>query len=201
MTAGFWLILVSIGIYGLIHTLLASRTARLLAERWFGRRSRRFYRLGFSIMAVLTLLPVAALLVFMPDQRIYVIPFPLNLLTVLLQLAAAAGLVYGVLQTGAQRFVGLDLARDPDALHRPVPFITRGLYRYVRHPLYTCSLIFLWLMPVMTWNLLGLNLGVSAYFIIGIRYEEDKLIDQFGQAYIEYRRRTPAFIPRLRLRG
>ncbi|MFN7037866.1 MAG: methyltransferase family protein, partial [Bellilinea sp.] len=74
---------------------------------------------------------------------------------------------------------------------------TWGLYRWVRHPLYTCSLLFLWLMPVMSWNLLALNLGVTLYFIIGSRFEEDKLLDEFGEAYAEYRRRTPAFLPRL----
>jgi len=198
MTTGFWLCLLSVGLYGVLHSLLASRTAKRVAERWLGRNTKRFYRLGFSMMAVVSLLPVLILLALLPDQRIYVIPFPLNLLTGLLQLAGAAGLVYGVLQTGAQRFVGLDLAADPRALNRPAPFITAGLYRWVRHPLYTCSLLFLWLIPVMTWNLLGFNLGVTVYFILAIRYEEDKLIDEFGQAYIEYRRRVPAFIPRLR---
>jgi protein-S-isoprenylcysteine O-methyltransferase Ste14 len=52
-------------------------------------------------------------------------------------------------------------------------------------------------MPVMSWNLLALNLGVTLYFIIGSRFEEDKLLDEFGEAYAEYRRRTPAFLPRL----
>lgn len=197
MTAGFWIVLISTAVYGLLHSLLASRTAKMLAERWFGRKSRRMYRLGFSVMAVVTLIPILALAALLPDERIYAIPFPFTLLSGLLQLAGAAGVVYGVMQTGAMRFVGLDLALDAEAVRQPVPFITRGLYRWVRHPLYTCSLAVLWLMPVMSWNLLALNLGVTAYFIIGARYEEDKLIDEFGQAYIDYRHKTPAFLPRL----
>jgi methanethiol S-methyltransferase len=167
-----------------------------------GAEAKRFYRLVFSILAVVTFLPVLALLVLLPDERIYAIPFPFTLGN---RPAAAGGGRWLGIQRDADRRAAL-CRPGPGAATlkpcgRPVPFITTGLYRWVRHPLYTCSLIFLWLMPVMTWNVLALNLGVTAYFIIGARYEEDKLIDEFGQAYIEYRRQTPAFIPRLRLPG
>lgn len=201
MTSGFWWILLAMALYGALHSLLAARRVKRWAEQRWGMPARRYYRLFFSIMAGLTLLPPLALAALLPDAPLYTIPLPWSLLTGLLQLVGLVGLVYGVLQTGALRFVGLDTALDEGALSRPVPFVDRGLYRWVRHPLYTCSLLFLWLMPVMTWNLLALNLGVTAYFIIGSRYEEDKLLDEFGEAYAAYRRRTPAFIPRLKRAG
>ncbi len=184
-------------LYGALHSLLASRRAKRWAEARFGERIRRYYRLIFSILGGLTLLPPLALAALLPDRLIYTIPFPWFILTGLLQLAGLLGLIYGVSQTGAMRFIGLDSAMDEAALQRPPRFVTDGLYRWVRHPLYTCSLLFLWLMPVMSWNLLALNLGVTLYFIIGSRFEEEKLLDEFGEAYAEYRRRTPAFLPRL----
>lgn len=196
MTSGFWWVLLAAAAYGAIHSLLASRQARRLLERWLGEGVSRYYRLGFSILAALTFLPVLVLVWLLPDRRIYAVPSPWSALTVLLQLTSLAGLAYGVLQTGPTRFLGLDLILDPRRSRRDL--VVRGLYHYVRHPLYTCTMLFLWLMPVMTWNLLAFNLGVSAYFIIGSRYEEDKLIEEFGQAYVEYRRRTPAFLPRLK---
>lgn len=197
MTPGFWLILLSMALYGALHSLLASRRVKRWAETRFGVQIRRYYRLIFSMLGGLTLLPPLALTVLLPDRVIYTIPFPWYLLTGLLQIAGLAGLLYGVFQTGAMRFIGLDTAMDETALQRPPRFVTNGLYRWVRHPLYTCSLLFLWLMPVMSWNLLALNFGVTLYFIIGSRFEEDKLLDEFGKAYAEYRRRTPAFLPRL----
>ncbi len=184
-------------LYGALHSLLASRRAKRWAEARFGERIRRYYRLIFSLLGGLTLLPPLALTALLPDRVIYTIPFPWFILTGLLQLAGLIGLIYGVAQTGAMRFIGLDSVIDETALQRPPRFVTHGLYRWVRHPLYTCSLLFLWLMPVMSWNLLALNLGVTLYFIIGSRFEEDKLLDEFGEAYAEYRRRTPAFLPRL----
>jgi protein-S-isoprenylcysteine O-methyltransferase Ste14 len=76
--------------------------------------------------------------------------------------------------------------------------VTNGLYRYVRHPLYTAGLLFIWLIPVMTVNLLALNIGLTAYLIVGARYEERKLVKEFGEEYLHYRERTPMLIPRLR---
>ncbi|MEN4010621.1 MAG: isoprenylcysteine carboxylmethyltransferase family protein [Chloroflexota bacterium] len=201
MTSGFWWILLAMALYGALHSLLAARRLKRWAEARWGASARRYYRLLYSLVAGLTLLPPLALVAILPDARLYAIPLPWSLLTGLLQLAGLAGVIYGVAQTGAGRFVGLDSALDEGALRRPAPFVDHGLYRWVRHPLYTCSLLFLWLMPVMTCNLLALNLGVTAYFIIGSRFEEDKLLDEFGEAYAAYRRRTPAFLPRLNLAG
>lgn len=196
MTSGFWWVLLAAAAYGAIHSLLASQRVKRSFERWLGEGVRRYYRLGFSILAGITFLPVLALVWFLPDRRVYAVPVPWSALTALLQLVSLAGLIYGVLQTGPTRFLGLDLVLDPGGSRRDL--VVRGLYRFVRHPLYTCTMLFLWLIPVMTWNLLAFNLGVSAYFIIGSRYEEDKLIEEYGQAYVEYRRRTPAFLPRLK---
>lgn len=195
MTAGFWWVLLATAAYGLIHSLFASRLVKLAFERLFGLRVKRYYRLGFSLMGALTILPVLALAYLLPDERIYAVPLPWVVLTGLLQLAGALGVVYAVSLTGLARFIGLDTVIDPQAGRRDL--VAKGLYRYVRHPIYTSAMLFIWLMPVMTWNLLALNLGITAYFIIGSRYEEDKLIGEFGPAYIEYRRRTPAFLPRL----
>ena len=65
----------------------------------------------------------------------------------------------------------------------------------MRHPIYSFSFILLWLMPVMSWNLLALAIGLSLYMLIGIGFEERKLVAEFGQAYVEYRQRTRMLIP------
>ncbi len=195
MTAGFWWILLSLGIYGVIHSTLASQRVKLFFEHRLGAGVNRWYRLGFSIMAFFTLLPVLALVEFLPDQLIYPILLPWSVLTLVIRAAAILGVAYAVSQTGFLRFFGADLALDPNSARRDM--VIGGLYRFVRHPIYTLTFIFLWLTPAMTWNRLALSLGVTAYMIIGSRFEEAKLIAEFGPAYTEYRRHTPAFLPRL----
>ncbi|HEY9078118.1 MAG TPA: isoprenylcysteine carboxylmethyltransferase family protein [Anaerolineaceae bacterium] len=196
------LILLAMLVYGVLHSLLASLRAKALAERWFGQGFRRFYRLFFSIFAVVTFLPVLALVALLPTSQIYAIPFPWVVLTGLLQAGGLVVLLAGVWQTGALEFIGIRQLFE-SGFSQPPPerrLVTNGLYRWVRHPLYTGSLVFLWLTPMMTWNLLALNLGMTAYFWIGSIFEERRLVIEFGEAYHQYCQNTPAFIPRLNRR-
>jgi protein-S-isoprenylcysteine O-methyltransferase Ste14 len=77
--------------------------------------------------------------------------------------------------------------------------ITGGLYRYVRHPLYTFSLLILWLSPSMSLNSLIVYLALTLYVLVGIIFEERKLLREFGKKYEEYRSVTPMLVPGLNL--
>ncbi len=192
--AGFIWILLACGLYGVIHSVLASNTAKALAARWFGQAARqRFYRLFFVIAAFATTLPLLALVPLLPDRTIYRIPAPWVYLTLAVQALAVVALAVGVLQTGAFAFLGIRQLQE--AVPSREKMVTGGLYRWVRHPLYAAAFLLLWLAPLMTWNLLALNLGFSAYLLIGTIPEERKLVQQFGKEYEEYRRRTPRIIP------
>ncbi len=57
----------------------------------------------------------------------------------------------------------------------------------MRHPLYTGLLLSLWLVPVMTAGRLLFALGLSAYILVGIVFEERDLMAQFGERYRRYR--------------
>ena len=57
------------------------------------------------------------------------------------------------------------------------------------------SLLFIWLMPVMTTSVLALNLGLTAYIYIGSLFEERRLVAEFGEPYTAYQRRVPRLIP------
>jgi protein-S-isoprenylcysteine O-methyltransferase Ste14 len=192
----FLLILAAIAAYGGLHSWLASLQAKALARQKLGRLADRAYRLTYNFVAVISLLPVLILPAVLPDRALYTIPFPWVLLTLSIQGLSALILLIGLLQTGLWSFIGLEqLLAPPD--RRPSELVVNGLYRWVRHPLYTAGLIFIWLTPVMTWNVLALNLGLSAYLYVGALFEERKLLREFGQAYRDYRQRTPMFFPRL----
>lgn len=188
------IILLAFGLYAVVHSLLASFAAKDLAETFFGKAGRRYYRLFFNIFGTLSLLPALALVVFLPDAPLYTIPAPWLALTLGIQALAVILLLYSVIQTGALDFLGFSQAL---ALPRQDSLHTSGLYRYMRHPLYTFSMLFLWLTPVMTVNLAALYLSISIYFTIGALFEERKLIRVFGSEYLEYKARTPMLIPRL----
>ncbi|MDH3943717.1 MAG: hypothetical protein OEV06_06480, partial [Anaerolineae bacterium] len=93
-------------LYGLVHSLLASRPAKELASAFFGSADR-YYRLFFNLFGTLTLLPVLALPALLPDAPLYRVPAPWLYITSGVQLIAALGLAIGLLQTGALEFLGL----------------------------------------------------------------------------------------------
>jgi protein-S-isoprenylcysteine O-methyltransferase Ste14 len=197
MTISFWLILVAVLAYGLLHSLLASIKTKARVHHWFGPSIDRWFRLAYNLIAVVTLLPILFLPILLIDKEIYAIHYPWVILTLTIQLLAVILLLVGLRQTGITSFIGLRQLLLPEDTSPP-HLVTSGFYRYVRHPLYTAGLVFIWLIPIMTWNLLALNIGLTAYIFIGAFFEERKLLLDFGDAYAEYRRRTPMLIPGLR---
>jgi protein-S-isoprenylcysteine O-methyltransferase Ste14 len=110
------------------------------------------------------------------------------------QLLAAFFLLVAVLQTDTLSFVGLRQLFEKESTGG---LVTRGLYRVVRHPLYTFGLLFIWLSPTVTQNSLTVYIGATIYTLLGAYFEERKLLQDFGDAYAEYRRKTPMLIPGL----
>ena len=195
---GFWVILAAILLYGAVHSALATLWVKHRARQQFGASSDRWFRFLYNVIAGLTLVPVFTLPVLFEDQRLYQIPWPLRGLTLLGQGVAVLALLVGIMQTGVWSFLGLrQLFYGPESHTQTL--VIGGLYRFVRHPLYSAGLAFIWLMPSMTLNLLALNLGISVYIVIGAVLEERKLQTEFGEAYASYRRRTAMLIPFLRL--
>jgi protein-S-isoprenylcysteine O-methyltransferase Ste14 len=74
-----------------------------------------------------------------------------------------------------------------------------GLYKHVRHPLTSLLIVTLWAHASMTAGRLQWNLLFTAYALVGTFFEERDLIRKYGQSYLEYRNRVPAFIPGFKL--
>lgn len=73
-------------------------------------------------------------------------------------------------------------------------------YKWVAHPLYAGFFMAFWAAPQMTVGHLLLALGMSAYMLIAIRYEERDLTDLFGEDYRHYRAGVGGLVPRFRRR-
>lgn len=193
----FALTIAAVTIYALLHSLMAHPSFKKLAEDWLGWAYHRYYRLIFNAVGVITLLPVLAIPALFPGLTIYRISAPLVWITAALQLGALLVILVGLLQTGPLRFLGLRQLAVGSAHSQSNDLIMSGLYRWVRHPLYTGGMLFIWLTPVMTTSVLALNLAFTAYLYVGSLLEEERLIDQFGEDYLEYQERVPRFFPRL----
>ena len=112
-------------------------------------------------------------------------------------LASLFGFVWGVRSLDAFDALGVQalLPRSGSKPPQPMPLAVHGAYRWVRHPLYTSSLLLLWSQPDLTYDRLLFNLSWSGWIILGCYLEERDLRATFGQAYARYQQEVPMLIP------
>jgi protein-S-isoprenylcysteine O-methyltransferase Ste14 len=78
--------------------------------------------------------------------------------------------------------------------------VTRGPYRWVRHPLYTAGTTFFVSLSVLAanWFMALASFAVFLMLLVRLPKEEERLIERFGDEYREYMQRTGRFLPRLK---
>jgi protein-S-isoprenylcysteine O-methyltransferase Ste14 len=133
------------------------------------------------------------ILVLLPNRHDWPVPAAL---TVACSIAAIVGLVVMVIgATGLGR--GLTATPLPNA-HAQLR--TGGLYRFVRHPIYSGLLLMMASFTVASGSVLRLlTLGVLVLLLtVKARWEEKRLTQRFP-GYAGYAARTPRFVP-IRLR-
>jgi protein-S-isoprenylcysteine O-methyltransferase Ste14 len=88
---------------------------------------------------------------------------------------------------------------DTVVTRREHQLITRGPYRWVRHPFYDCMALFTLALALMSANGVVLIGGVVAFILLAIRSrtEEAKLLERFGEPYRAYRAATGRFLPKI----
>lgn len=77
--------------------------------------------------------------------------------------------------------------------------VTNGIYKYIRHPLYTFGSSLFIAFGMMADNWFIALLGILAFIGMAIRTpkEEANLVEKFGDEYREYMKRTGRFLPKL----
>ncbi len=193
--------LIGFVIWAVVHSVTAaSSTKRAFGERFGERAYQGLYRLLYNVVSVVSFLPILYILwTQIPQVTLWTIPDPWRYVSMGIQLLALVGLAISLLQTDIWSFVGLRQAArflqgaaDPSV---PDRFVKTGTYRWVRHPLYFFSLLFIWLNPVMMLGSFLFNILATLYFWIGSIYEEKRLLAAFGEAYEEYKRSVPGLVP------
>lgn len=98
------------------------------------------------------------------------------------------------LQSGALGWMAL-------ARGKPVEFPDmpeRGLFRYVRQPIYVSFALVLWTVPVWTPDQLVLAVTYTAYCVMAPRLKERRFRKIYKDRFRRYQNRVPYWIPRLR---
>jgi protein-S-isoprenylcysteine O-methyltransferase Ste14 len=138
---------------------------------------------------------------------------PKSIALVIVQLAAIAYLALTGYLLAAPRWIGLQIAgttlllwaiaivnprrvRIAPEPGRGARLITRGPYRFIRHPMYTAVLLFTlgWLTTKPTLGRLVVWLILLGDLLLKAEYEESLLARRFSE-YRAYRLRTKRFLP------
>jgi protein-S-isoprenylcysteine O-methyltransferase Ste14 len=77
--------------------------------------------------------------------------------------------------------------------------VTRGPYRWVRHPFYDCMALFTLSVALTASNWFLIAAGIMVFSLLATRSwtEEDKLLERFGEPYRTYRAATGRFLPKI----
>jgi protein-S-isoprenylcysteine O-methyltransferase Ste14 len=92
----------------------------------------------------------------------------------------------------------------PGPWDAPRRFVAVGPYRWVRNPIYVAALLVVlgeaWLFLSLPLLVYAGTMAISCHLFV-IAYEERTLRRRFGEAYVEYLRTVPRWIPRPPRRG
>ncbi len=179
--------------FGGLHSLLAHPSVRRRLESLCGAAARLVY----NSVATVHIAVVLALGHWVVTTEPFPPPGWARAALWAMAAAGAAVLLLGLREYDLGRFAGTWQLRNRESLEsaeRAEPLVTRGLHRYVRHPLYSGGMLLLWGLAQSPFGLATACWG-TLYFLIGTWFEERKLVAQHGAAYRDYRRRVPAFVP------
>jgi len=174
-------------LFALVHSLMATEPIKRAITR--SALSAQQYRMVYTVVSLLLTTLWLTFMHTLPDSPLYHADGLLFYLLVGIQLAGGIVVLAAFRPIDSMAFVGLrPQNNDVD------PFIVSGVYRHVRHPMYSGVMLVLLANPGQSINSLNMALAVCLYFLIGSGFEERRMIAQHPE-YANYRNQVPAFIP------
>lgn len=182
----FWIM------YAVLHSVMAAVWFKTYVQKVFGKYYG-YYRLFYSCFAALTLVLLLIYQFSQPSIFLFSRGW-------LLLVAGVAGTIAGMaIMIICIKKYFLNLSGVDVLLKKQItPVLEKGgLHAYIRHPLYSGTLLFVWslflLFPLFS-SVIACVI-ITVYTCIGIRMEEKKLIIEFGDEYRVYASQTPMLIP------
>ena len=88
---------------------------------------------------------------------------------------------------------------DPSllAFEKTTQLVTSGIYKYIRHPLYSSLLLLTWGTFFKHLSIIGIVLAITAtiFLVFTAKADETECIQFFGVEYQDYMKHTKRFIP------
>ena len=194
------LTILAFALFGFIHSYLASPGFKKKLIKKAGTLIA-FYRIVYNLIALFSFYLVYEIVPH-PDNVLYDLPTPWDLIILIPQFLSLAGLIWTFRYFSSLEFLGINQVirwfrgeYKPEDSDERLTLKIEGPYKFSRHPLYLFTILFLLFRPVMDIFYLTFFLCIVAYFYAGSYFEEKKLIETFGDKYIKYRKSVARIIP------
>lgn len=179
-------------LFGVLHSVLAGLHIKQRFATAFPHQVK-YYRLLYTIFAALTFGVVLWYLVQLPSPLLFQRNLFTNAIGVVIFVIGFTIMVICI----KKYFLSLSGLKSLFQERPTHQLMISGIHRYVRHPLYLGTFMALWgaflIYPLL--SLFMTNVVITAYTLIGISFEERKLIAEFGNAYKTYQKQVPKLIP------
>jgi methanethiol S-methyltransferase len=180
-------------IFCVLHSLLASGSFKKYLEK----KNNKFFtgfRLWYTLFAFLSFSAILLYQLFTPSPFVFL---PSNFTRIAGIVIALPGIA--IMSSAIIKYFSR-LSGMYWLLHNDTKNILQrsGIHKYVRHPLYLGTFLFIWglfiFLPKL--SLLIADSIITIYTLIGIRFEEKKLLAEFGKDYKKYKEEVPMIIPK-----
>lgn len=115
--------------------------------------------------------------------------------------ASLIPLIFGVNALKSRGKPTANRESDPSllAFEKTTQLVTSGVYKYIRHPLYSSLFLLTWGIFFKNFSAAGIVLAIAAtvFLIFTAKADETECIQFFGVEYQNYMKRTKRFIPLL----
>jgi len=182
------------------HSILASLSFKNKLHERIGSRIA-FYRIFYNLFSLMSFY-LFYIISPKPAINIYDLDYPFDIMMLLFQVLSLLGLWWAAKPINLKEFLGVDQvirylqnkysSEELDEL--PKLHFENG-FKYVRHPIYFFSILFLGFRPSMDLFYLVMFVLIIIYFYVGSIYEEKKLVNIFGVQYVEYQQKVPRMFP------
>ncbi|MBK9329231.1 MAG: isoprenylcysteine carboxylmethyltransferase family protein [Sphingobacteriales bacterium] len=179
--------------YFALHSILASRKTK----EWVKGTSsviHENYRILYNIISIIGLV-LLMLLTFQNPVLLFKAPYISSFIGFSFAGIGTFVLLVALMTFDLKEFIGIAPRKDVPAENGKL--IITGIYQYVRHPLYTGVILQVLgayvLFPYI--KVLIASVILIVYILIGSKLEEVKLIDEFGEEYISYKKKVKGLIP------
>jgi protein-S-isoprenylcysteine O-methyltransferase Ste14 len=182
-------------VFGLLHSVLAYSGLKQVANNTF-KSGYKYYRLLYSCFATISLTAVLWYHFSIQSKMLWQNTSVEKATAVAFSVPALIIMAISMKKYFAD-LSGIDVffKRLPVDVHLE----QTGLHKWVRHPLYSGTILLVWC--IFLWHPSLSNLitagCITAYTRIGVYYEEKKLVREFGSEYIEYAKKVPMLVPGL----